>query len=147
VAHVRPEAVGEAAALVPDSLTGANVLVGVGVGGLVDGRLERGRGDDLHGLGPGLDADAHALVGPLHEEGDLLRDVDAPAAEGFSAAFGAVPALASFGPAAFTAADFPGAPAFPAGDFCPAVFLPLVFAMFGPPLQRSVAAPCRPFQW
>ena len=54
--HGRPEAVGEAAALVPDLLPGAEVLVGVGVGGLVDGGLEIGQGDDLLGPGPALDA-------------------------------------------------------------------------------------------
>jgi len=45
----------------------------------VHGFLEGGEGDHLLGFGPALDADAHALVGLLHEERDLLGRVRAPA--------------------------------------------------------------------
>jgi hypothetical protein len=74
------EAVGKRAALVADLFLGAEVLVGVGVGGLVDGCLDHVEGDDLLGFGLALDHDLDAFVGALDQEGDLLAYVGAAAA-------------------------------------------------------------------
>lgn len=76
----RKRLVRETAALVADLLIRTKVILGVGVGGLVDGLLDGSEGDHFLCFGLTLDHDPDALFGLLHDEGNLPRDVCAPAA-------------------------------------------------------------------
>lgn len=74
-------------------------LVGVPGGHLVVRLLDGGEGDHLFDLGLALDHQPHALIGLLHEEGDLLGDVCPTAALvlAFDASHGVVHELADRG--------------------------------------------------